>query len=270
LGYLIDPANWEWLAAGNNLRFILTGFLINIQIAVLAMILSLIFGLVLALLRISKKPWVRAPALAWIDSFRNLPLIFIILYLALSIPQSWRDAYGDHVPAWFPEAFKSPFFLAAVTGLTLYNSAVIAEIMRAGIVSLEKGQGEAAAALGLPPSKAMRLIILPQGLRRMVPATVSQLITLNKDTTLVSIIGIQEVMRQARIVTNTSGSPFTGSGVDAPLLHVFLVVGLMFVIVNLLLSRLSTRLEIREHQRTGIRVKVTGLEDQVSADAQAV
>nr|MBA2425783.1 hypothetical protein [Actinomycetota bacterium] len=72
------------------------------------------------------------------------------------------------------------------------------------------------------------------------------------------------------IVTNTSGSPFTGSGVDAPLLHVFLVVGLMFVIVNLLLSRLSTRLEIREQQRTGIRVKVTGLEDQVSADAQAV
>jgi ABC-type amino acid transport system permease subunit len=103
----------------------------------------------------------------------------------------------------------------------------------------------------------------------MVPATVSQLITLNKDTTLVSIIGIQEVMRQARIVTNTSGSPFTGSGVDAPLLQVFLTVGVMFVLVNLLLSRLSTRLEIRERRKTGTEVeKVTGLEDQVAADAQ--
>ena len=173
------------------------------------------------------------------------------------------------MPSWFPEAFQSPFFLAAVMGLTLYNSAVIAEIMRAGIVSLERGQGEAAAALGLPYWKSMRLIILPQGLRRMVPATVSQLITLNKDTTLVSIIGIQEVMRQARIVTNTSGSPFTGSGVDAPLLQVFLTVGVMFVIVNLLLSRLSTRLEIRERRKTGTQVeKVTGLEDQIAADAQ--
>jgi His/Glu/Gln/Arg/opine family amino acid ABC transporter permease subunit len=269
VGYLIDRANLEWLTAGNNLRFILTGFLINLQIAALAMLLSLIFGLVLALMRISKKPWVRTPALIWIDSFRNLPLIFVILYLALSIPQPWREAYSDTVPTWFPEAFQSPFFLAAVTGLTLYNSAVIAEIMRAGIVSLEKGQGEAAAALGLPPSKSMRLIILPQGLRRMVPATVSQLITLNKDTTLVSIIGIQEVMRQARIVTNTSGSPFTGTGVDAPLLHVFLVVGLLFVVVNLLLSRLSTRLEIHEQRRTGTKLEVTGLEDQISAEVRA-
>ena len=107
------------------------------------------------------------------------------------------ECLQDLVPAWFPDAFDSPFFLAAVMGLTLYNSAVIAEIMRAGIVSLERGQGEAAAALGLPYWKSMRLVILPQGLRRMVPATVSQLITLNKDTTLVSIIAIQEVMRQA-------------------------------------------------------------------------
>ncbi|CAN5606730.1 amino acid ABC transporter permease [soil metagenome] len=268
--YLIDPANWEWITAGSNLRFILTGFLINLQIALLAMVLSLVFGLGLALLRISKKRFLKTPALIWIDVWRNLPLVFIILYLALSIPQSWRTAYQDNLPSFFPTAFESPFFLAAVIGLTLYNSAVIAEIMRAGIVSLERGQGEAAAALGLPYRKAMRLIILPQGLRRMVPATVSQLITLNKDTTLVSIIGIQEVMRQARIVTNTSGSPFTGSGVDAPLLQVFLTVGAMFVVVNLLLSRLSARLEVGQQRRTGTRVEgVTGLEDQVRVERTA-
>jgi His/Glu/Gln/Arg/opine family amino acid ABC transporter permease subunit len=269
VSYLFDPANWEWITAGNNFRFILTGFLINLQIALFAMILSLVIGLVLALMRVSKRKFVSTPASLWVEVWRNLPLIFIILYLALAIPESWRNAYESSVPSWFPDAFQSPFFLAAVMGLTLYNSAVIAEIMRAGIVSLERGQGEAAAALGLPYWKSMRLIILPQGLRRMVPATVSQLITLNKDTTLVSIIGIQEVMRQARIVTNTSGSPFTGSGVDAPLLQVFLVVGVMFVLVNLLLSRLSTRLEIRERRKTGTEVeKVTGLEDQVAADAQ--
>jgi ABC-type amino acid transport system permease subunit len=101
-----------------------------------------------------------------------------------------------------------------------------------------------------------------------VPATVSQLITLNKDTTLVSIIAIQEAMRSARIVTNTSGSPFTGIGVEAPLLQVFITVGAMFIIVNLLLSRLSKRLEIRERARTGTTVEtVTGLEDLVAGES---
>ena len=151
-----------------------------------------------------------------------------------------------------------------MAALTLYNSAVIAEIMRAGIQSLERGQGEAAAALGLPYWKSMRLVILPQGLRRMVPATVSQLITLNKDTTLVSIIAIQEALRHSRIITATSGSPFTGTGVDAPLLHVFLVTGLLFVAVNFALSRLSRRLEVRERERSGVAVqRPTGIEDQL-------
>jgi His/Glu/Gln/Arg/opine family amino acid ABC transporter permease subunit len=271
MGYLFDPDNWRWLFTGNNFRFLLSGFWINIQIALVAMVLSLCFGLVLALLRLSKQRIVSVAAGVWIDVWRNLPLIFIILYLALAIPEPWREAYQGWVPEWFPTAFQSPFFLAAVAGLTLYNSAVLAEIMRAGIASLEKGQGEAAASIGLRYWQSMRLVILPQGLRRMVPATVSQLITLNKDTTLISIIGIQEVMRHARIVTSTSGSPFVGTGVDAPLLQVFLTVGLMFVIVNLALSQLSRRLEIRERRRTGVEVeKVAGLEDQLTVAEAAV
>jgi His/Glu/Gln/Arg/opine family amino acid ABC transporter permease subunit len=227
-------------------------------------VLSLTLGLGLALLRVSTRRVVSTLAGLWVDVWRNLPLIFTILYFFLVMPESWRDAYERWVPGWFPTAFQTPFFLAAVIGLTLYNSAVIAEIMRAGIVSLERGQGEAAAAIGLCHWQAMRLVILPQGLRRMVPATVSQLITLNKDTTLVSIIGIQEVMRHARIVFGTSGNPFVG-GEDAPILHVLLTVGIMFVLVNLALSRLSRRLELRERRRTGVQVeKVAGLEDQLA------
>jgi His/Glu/Gln/Arg/opine family amino acid ABC transporter permease subunit len=265
MGYLFDPENWRWLFSGNNFWFLLAGFWINLQIALVAMVLSLTIGLGLALLRVSSRRVVRVVAGVWVDVWRNLPLVFIILYLFLVMPQPWREAYERWVPEWFPTAFQSPFFLAAVVGLTLYNSAVLAEIMRAGIVSLERGQGEAAASIGLRHWQAMRLVVLPQGLRRMVPATVSQLITLNKDTTLVSIIGIQEVMRQARIVTATSGSPFVGTGVDAPLLQVFLTVGIMFVIVNLALSRVSRRLELRERRRTGVQVeKVEGLEDQLA------
>ena len=166
---------------------------------------------------------------AWVDVWRNLPLIFIILYLALTIPEAWPDAYEDAIPSWFPEGLRSSRVLAAILGLVLYNSAVLAEIMRAGILSLDRGQNEAARAPGLTYRQSMRFVVLPQGLRRMVPATVSQLITLNKDTTLVSIVAIQEVMRHGRIVT---GANFFG-GVQAPILQVFLLIGALFIAVNL-------------------------------------
>ncbi len=260
MDYVFDPGNWKWLTTENNLRFLLEGFAVNLQIAAIAMVLSLAAGLALALARLSRRPAVSVPVGAWIDVWRNLPLIFIILYLFLALPESWREAYEDVAPGFFPEALGSGRVLAALLALVLYNSAVLGEIMRAGIQSLERGQREAALALGLTYRQSMRFVVLPQGLRRMVPATVSQLITLNKDTTLVSIIAIEELARRGRILTSFN---FFG-GVQAPVLQVFIVIGLLFVIVNLLLSRLSRRLEIRERRRTGTTLRrVGGLEDQV-------
>src|ERR687895_85502 len=254
MGYLFDPDNWEWITSGNNLRFLLEGFLVNLEIAAIAIVFSLAFGLLLALARLSKLRPLGIAAGVWVDVWRNLPLIFIILYLALALPEPWKDAYESVVPSFFPEALQSGRVFAGILGLVLYNSAVIAEIMRAGILSLDRGQGEAAASLGLTYPQQMRYVILPQGLRRMVPATVSQLITLNKDTTLVSIIAIQEVMRHGRIVTSFN---FFG-GVEAPVLQVFIFVGVLFIIVNFTLSRLSRRLEIREQKRTGGTIPTIG------------
>jgi His/Glu/Gln/Arg/opine family amino acid ABC transporter permease subunit len=266
--YFVDPDNWRWLFAGNNLRFLLEGFLVNIEIALVAMTLSLAGGLALALARISKSRLLGSVSGTWIDVWRNLPLVFILLYFFLALPEGLQTSWQDSAPDFLPEAFRAPQILAAVFGLTIYNSAVIAEIMRAGILSLERGQGEAASALGLTYWQSMRLVILPQGLRRMVPATVSQLITLTKDTSLVSILAISELVRHGRIVVNTSDNPFVGLNVPAPILQVFIVVGAMFVVFNLLLSRLSKRLEIRERERTGTKIqRVTGLEDQVAAEA---
>jgi His/Glu/Gln/Arg/opine family amino acid ABC transporter permease subunit len=268
VGYFFDPSNWEWLTSGNNLRFLLEGFLVNLEIAAIAMVFSLAFGLVLALARLSRLRPLGIAAGVWVDVWRNLPLIFIILYLALAMPPSWQEAYESVVPTFFPEALQSGRVFAGILGLVLYNSAVIAEIMRAGILSLDRGQGEAAASLGLSYRDQMRYVILPQGLRRMVPATVSQLITLNKDTTLVSIIAIEEVMRHGR--TLSSGFTAFVGGVEAPLLQVFVFIGLLFVITNLALSRLSRRLEIRERTRTGGTAgPVSGLEDQVALAAEA-
>jgi aspartate/glutamate/glutamine transport system permease protein len=257
---------FEWLGSGNNLRFILEGFLINLEIALVAIVLSLLVGLALALLRLSRTPGVPLITGIWVDVFRNLPLLLLILFLFLWIPQSWRETWEDVMPGWMPEAWQSGLMLAGLGGLVLYNSAVLAEIMRAGILSLPRGQGEAASALGMSYRQRMRHVILPQGLRRMVPATVSQLITLTKDTTLVSIIAIVEVMRRARTVTATSGNPFTGGGIDAPILEVFVFVGLLFIIVNFSLSRVSRRLEVRTRRTAGTteKPKVEGVEDLVA------
>ena len=232
----------------------------------MAIILSLAAGLALALLRLTRSRFVSTPAGIWIDVFRNLPLLLLILFLFLWIPTSAREAWESAMPSWMPDAFQSGLMLAGLSGLVLYNSAVLAEIMRAGILSLPRGQNEAASALGLSYRQSMRHVVLPQGLRSMVPAMVSQLITLNKDTTLVSIIAIIEVMRRARTVTATSGNPFTGGGVEAPILEVFVFVGFLFIVVNFSLSRLSRRLEVRERERTGSapKPKVRGLEEQVA------
>jgi His/Glu/Gln/Arg/opine family amino acid ABC transporter permease subunit len=263
--YLFSPDNWEWLWTENNARFLLDAFLINLQIAVIAIVLALAIGLVLALLSLTTVTPMRLLAKGWVDLFRNLPLIFLILYLALSLPESIKQGWEENSPGFLPDVLRGQLVLAGIMGLVLYNSAVLAEIMRAGILSLDRGQREAATALGLSYRNQMRFVILPQGLRRMVPATVSQLITLNKDTTLVSIIAIQEVVRSGRILSQTAGNPFVGGGdVQAPILQVMLFIGMLFVITNYGLSRLSRRLEVRESRRTASArpVTVAGVEDQ--------
>ena len=261
--YVFGPENWEWVVTGNNARFLLEAFLVNVEIALIAMVLSLILGLVLALGSLSKLFVVRWASRLWVDVFRNLPLVFLILYLALGMPEGIKDFWAENAPGFLPEALRNRLVLAGIAGLVLYNSAVIAEIMRAGILSLDRGQREAAAALGMSYGQQMRLVVLPQGLRRMVPATVSQLITLNKDTTLVSLITIQEAVRSGRILSGTAGNPFTGGGVDAPILQVMIFIGVLFVLANYGLSRLSRRLEVGQSRRTagGGPVAASGVED---------
>ena len=260
-------AVFNWVTEENNGRYILEGFVINLEIAAVSLVASLLLGLALALMRLARNRVVSFLAGVWVDVFRNLPLILLILFLTVllkPVRQTWEDA----APGFLPESFQSGLVVGALAGLILYNSAVLAEIMRAGILSLPRGQREAAVALGMTYRQSMRFVILPQGLRRMVPATVSQLITLNKDTTLVSLIAFQEVIRRGRSVIANAGNPFTGSQVDAPILEVFLFIGFLFIVVNLLLSRLSRRLEIRERKRSGTKLeRVKGLEDQAAAPA---
>lgn len=249
-------SSWSWLWQDGNLTFLLEGFVVNLELALIAGVLSLLVGAVLGVGTLSRRRWLRVPVTLWVDFWRNLPALFILLYLLLVLPSSWGDAWASVAPHVLTGSVRSDRALAAILGLTVYNSASIAEIVRAGIQSIPSGQILAARSLGLSRTKVTLLISLPQGLRNMTPATVSQLVSLIKDTSLVSILALADVLGNAGILTS-----FNFFGDSAPYLQVFTVVAAMFICVNFALSSLSRFLE----SRTGIgasKAKVSGLEDQ--------
>jgi glutamate transport system permease protein len=137
-----------------------------------------------------------------------------------------------------------------------YNSAVLGEVFRAGILSLDRGQGEAASAIGLSYWQGMRLVILPQALRRMVPAIVSQLVTLLKDTALGFIIGYEELLRRGQL-----------TDIFNPL-QPLMVASAMYVAVNFTISRIARWLEVRQRRRLGAgSIDVAGVEDLAAMSA---
>jgi glutamate transport system permease protein len=197
------------------------------------MALAVVLGGLLALARLSRTAVVRWAATAWIEFFRGVPLLLLILFSALALPH-----YGvDLSVFWY-----------LVLGLVAYNSAVLAEIFRAGINSLDRGQREAADAIGLRYWQAMRIVIVPQAARRMLPAIVSQLVTLLKDTSLGYVIAYEELLRRGRS---------TGEYFKNPL-QTLVVVAVVYMLVNLGLSLIARRLERR---RPGTMAIVNGVED---------
>jgi aspartate/glutamate/glutamine transport system permease protein len=204
--------------------FLLTGLQNTLTIAVVAIVLSLLLGTLLALARLA--PWaaLRVPAALYVEVVRALPVIFLIFFTFFA-----GARYGLTNP-----------IAAAIVALTLYTSAVNAEIIRAGILSVERGQLEAARSLGLGYVDMMRLIVLPQALRRMVPPQVSQLITLIKDTSLAYVIGTQELLNKVKILY---------AGFEVGVLQGLFVAAVIYFVINYALSLLSRRLEIRPEDR---------------------
>src|SRR5918996_4908451 len=158
------------------------------------MVLAMAVGAVLAVGRLSRRRWLAVAAGAWVELFRGLPLLLLILFLFLGLP-----AAGVTIST----------FWALVGGLTLYNSAVLGEIFRAGILSLPRGQTEAAYAVGLRRGQTLRMILLPQAVRLMLPALVSQLVTLLKDTSLGFVIGYAELLRSGRTAVEFLGGRYS-------------------------------------------------------------
>ncbi|MDQ4068721.1 MAG: amino acid ABC transporter permease [Actinomycetota bacterium] len=240
----LDRSKWEPFTQPSVQRFLLQGLRATVQAAVVAMIGAIIVGALMALARLSRTPPLRWLATAYVEFFRGLPLILLIFFSAFGLP-----TYGVRL---------SVFWYLAL-GLIIYNGAVLGEIFRAGILSLDRGQSEAAYSLGMTYWQSMLLVVIPQAARRMVPAIVSQLVTLLKDTSLGAAVTYFELLRRARV-----NGEFFGN-----MLQSLFVAAVLYIIVNFSLSRLARWLEVRQRRRFSAgTIAVTGVEDLAVMGAQ--
>ena len=223
---VLDADQWQPFTARVNLGFLFEGLLNTIKAAVTAAVLSIAAGFLLALGRLARTAPVRWACRLYVELFRSVPLLIMIFAAFFGLPELGVDVSR---------------YTALVVALMIYNSAVLAEIFRAGILSLDKGQTEAAQAIGLRYWQQMRIVILPQAVRRMIPAIVAQLATITKDTALGFIILYPELLYQARFLGSQNQ-------LGSPILPVALVIAVIYIGLCLILTGISRLVERRLSQ----------------------
>ena len=207
-------------------QFLLRGLVATLQVAALGMVLATAMGALLAIGRLSDHRWVRIPVTTVIEFFRAVPLL-VVIFAAFLLPPT----FGVPISA----------YAALVIGLTLYNSAVIAEIVRAGILSIDKGQSEAAYGIGMRKWQVMTFILLPQAIRRMLPVLIAQLVVLLKDSSLGFIIGYFELLRSARSLVEFFRVDFG----DQYSFQIYVAAAVIYIFVNVILSIFARWLDKR-------------------------
>jgi polar amino acid transport system permease protein/cystine transport system permease protein len=202
------------------LPYLLRGALVTVEITLASLAVAMVVGLVLALLRHARVPVLGALASAYIELLRAIPVLttLFIIYFGL--------AYAG---------IRLSSFAAAVTGLGMLGAAYMAEIHRAGIESVHKGQREAALSVGMTPSKAMRWVVLPQASRVVIPPTANYAIGLLKDTAVVSTVAAPELIFAAKTLVSQTILP----------MQVYLLAALVYLALSLPLARLARHLELR-------------------------
>jgi glutamate transport system permease protein len=214
---------WEIFQYKAVQEVLLSGLLNTVRAAAVAAVLALVLGALLAAGRISDHAAVRVPATVAVEFFRAVPLVILIFFFYYATPQL---------------GLRLSTFWAVVLGLMLYNGSVLAEIFRAGLLAVPRGQREAAFALGMRKTQVVRLVLLPQAVRAMLPAIVSQVVVLLKDTALGFLITYRELLTEARQLASSPQFEF-------PTIPLALVVAAVYISMCLLLSFAATRLERR-------------------------
>jgi len=228
-GPILNPSNenfplvWDLLAKGVGA---------TLTAAALAIAFSLVIGGAVGVARMMLGRGGRMPVVALIEVLRGLPVVITIYFASRVLPELGVDLSGMPGGAglWY-----------LVIGLTAYNCVIIAEIIRAGVASLPAGQREAALAVGLTPGATMRLVLLPQAVRVMLPALISQIVVILKDTSLAAVLGLYtELLRQGNLIALNLDNP----------IQILSVVAVIFILINYSLSRLATWVDQRSVRKT--------------------
>lgn len=236
---LIDPRTEEFPQVWERLG---RGTLWTVGLGAAAMALSLVVGVVIAVARLTLPRIGRVPLIGVVELLRGLPVVVTILLVSVALPSLGWDA----APQW-----------ALVVGLTLYNCVIISEIVRAGVLAVPRGQVEAGSAIGLTRGQVMRGIQLPQAFRSMLPAIISQLVVILKDTALgaVVLIGLDDLARQGLQLRTVLGNG----------LQTLLVIAVIYIAINLVIGRLAVVLERRFSRSRSSSRQVRDTEEAVRA-----
>jgi glutamate transport system permease protein len=214
-GPFLDPVTWT--------AYLVPGLLNTLKAAAIAVVLSLVLGLLLGVGRLSTVRVLRVVCGAFVEFFRSVPVLVMMIF---------SYYFGVFVLGIVGDAAS---LFGVVAGLTLYNSSVIAELIRSGVFSLPRGQREAGLALGLTPSQTMSTILLPQAVTAMLPSLLSQLVVILKDTALGYIINYSELIRGGQNLSTNYGN----------LIPAFLVLAAMFIVINYALTAVARLVERR-------------------------
>lgn len=210
---------FDWSVITQNTDLILKGLLITLYYTVVTTVLGLVIGLIIALAQLTRITAAHWAGRLFVEFFRNVPLLVWLLWSYYALP----IFLGINVSKQ----------LAGIMALSLYGAAYYAEILRAGIQSLDKGQSDAARALGMSTGQAMQRIILPQAFRRMIPPLAGQTIIQMKNTTLLSVITVPDLLYQAGYISSFTYRP----------MEVYTAIGIVFLIILIPSNYLARKLE---------------------------
>ena len=212
--------DFQWNLVWSSIPTLLDGAVLTLQLTTIAVSAGIVLGTIFGIMRLSRTP-LRYLAVGYIDFIRGTPLLVQIFIIYYGLPPIIGTAIQPYI--------------AALIALSINSGAYVAEIVRAGIQSIEKGQTEAALSLGLSNTATMIHILLPQAYKRIIPPLGNEFIALLKDSSLVSAIALEELVRKAQIVSGRTFRPF----------EVWFVVAIMYLIMTLAVSRIVSILERR-------------------------
>ncbi|ERS86501.1 MULTISPECIES: amino acid ABC transporter permease [Halomonas] len=212
---------FDWSAAFGSIPHLLPGVPWTLLISFGGLAIGFVIGIIFGLMRISSLIWLRLPAVFYIEVFRGTPILVQVLFIFYGLPQ----ILGGPINA----------LTAGIAAIAVNSGAYISEVVRGGVQSIERGQREASLSLGLSRTQAFRYVIWPQAFRRMIPPLGNQAIISIKDTSLFSVIGVGELVRQGQIYIATT---FTA-------MEVYLMVAVLYLAITWTLSIVLRQLERR-------------------------